>query len=241
MTCTFRSAFDFPGYSLRRLPLSALFIVLLIPKDEVLAQNPAAPSDAFQSASPTSDIPLGLPTAAPSAASPTLPAPTDNANYASSPTNNPGSSHTNVLNYYFLLLAVFIFVFLIGYWTLVHRRRKRLGLVRGRQQNALAADMERWPTTRGDGTDGGSHAHNRPSGGGWWHRRGHSGPDVREEGLDERGEAPPAYVKEMEPVHLQPGGDGAGEEGMELRNMDREEGKPPDYQEQHPPQGSTSR
>ena len=44
----------------------------------------------------------------------------------------------------------------------------------------------------------------------------------REEGLDEAGEAPPAYVKEPERAHLQ------GGEGVELRGL---EGKPPDYEE----------
>ena len=93
----------------------------------------------------------------------------------------------------------------------------------------------------GSRTHGTSSENERPSGGGWWHRRGHSGPDAREEGLDERGEAPPAYVKEMEPVHLQPGGDGTGEEGVELRDIRGHEGKPPDYQEHHSPHEGASR
>ena len=60
------------------------------------------------------------------------------------------------------------------------------------------------------------------------------GRTEREEGLDEAGEAPPAYVKEPERVHLERG------EGVELRGMARSgeragvEGKPPDYQERLP-------
>lgn len=56
----------------------------------------------------------------------------------------------------------------------------------------------------------------------------------REEGLDEAGEAPPAYVKEPERVHLERG------EGVELRGMARSRetpglgGKPPDYEERLP-------
>lgn len=56
----------------------------------------------------------------------------------------------------------------------------------------------------------------------------------REEGLDEAGEAPPAYVKEPERVHLQSG------LGVELRGMARLremaglEVKPPDYEERLP-------
>ena len=57
----------------------------------------------------------------------------------------------------------------------------------------------------------------------------------REEGLDEAGAAPRAYVKEPERVHLERG------EGVELRGLTRSgeragaEGKPPDYQERLPP------
>lgn len=54
----------------------------------------------------------------------------------------------------------------------------------------------------------------------------------REEGLDEAGEAPPAYVKEPERVHLEGRGEG---EGVELRGMAGLEGKPPDYEEMHHP------
>lgn len=64
--------------------------------------------------------------------------------------------------------------------------------MRGRRQSALERDLHgRWGGGRGrrDGTEEGV------------------------EGLDERGEAPPAYVKELEPVHL-----GGGR-------------KPPHYQE----------
>ena len=45
-----------------------------------------------------------------------------------------------------------------------------------------------------------------------------------EEGLDERGEAPPPYLKEPDPVHHD------GREGVELHDMSRHEGKPPDYE-----------
>ena len=45
------------------------------------------------------------------------------------------------------------------------------------------------------------------------------------EGLDAAGEAPPAYVKEPDRVHLQRG------EGVELREVAGLEGKPPDYEE----------
>ena len=49
------------------------------------------------------------------------------------------------------------------------------------------------------------------------------------EGLDERGEAPPPYVKEPERVHL--GEVGRGRENEERGVMSGEMGKPPDYME----------
>ena len=50
-----------------------------------------------------------------------------------------------------------------------------------------------------------------------------------EEGLDERGEAPPPYIpNEPEAAHTRRNGDG-NEDGIELGTVRREEGKPPDY------------
>lgn len=82
--------------------------------------------------------------------------------------------------------------------------------LRNNQQSALARDLETWPGRR-------------RGGGGRWR---FGGADSRvEEGLDERGEAPPPYLKELDPVHH-----GSGTE-MELQNQSRGEAKPPDYEE----------
>ena len=54
-----------------------------------------------------------------------------------------------------------------------------------------------------------------------------SGRGGMEEGLDEAGEAPPAYVKVPDRVHLGRGGE-EEEEGVELRGMGV---KPPEYEE----------
>ncbi len=83
------------------------------------------------------------------------------------------------------------------------------------QQRVLSEDVRSW--TR-----------HRRAGYGFEDEEG--GRRRREEGLDEAGEAPPAYVKEPERVHLG---------GIELRGMGggRDvgvgglEGKPPDYEE----------
>lgn len=78
------------------------------------------------------------------------------------------------------------------------------------QQSALAQDLQTWSGRR--------------RGVGRW--RGPAGETRAEEGLDERGEAPPPYLKEPEPVHQ-----GRGDEEVELHDMSRAEGKPPNYGE----------
>lgn len=81
---------------------------------------------------------------------------------------------------------------------------------RSNQQSALERDLEYWPGRR--------------RGGRWRHAVGET---RAEEGLDERGEAPPPYLKEPEAVHHRV----AGDEAMEMGDMARREGKPPDYDE----------
>lgn len=55
----------------------------------------------------------------------------------------------------------------------------------------------------------------------------------REEGLNERGEAPPPYVpKEPEPAYTGPGGERAGlGNDIPLQDLTRSDQKPPDYDE----------
>ena len=64
-----------------------------------------------------------------------------------------------------------------------------------------------------------------------WRRGGAGSRDLRlrdEEGLNERGEAPPPYIKQPERLHVR----GREEEDLELEEWERRSpGKPPDYQE----------
>lgn len=117
--------------------------------------------------------------------------------YGAPTTNRPQSSA--VLNYYFLLIAVFVIIVIVAYYSLVRRRRQRQAHYRSDGQSALARDLETWP-----------------------------GPRRlvrREEGLDDRGEAPPPYVpKELEAAVIRG-------EAVELGQRGRQEPKPPDYQE----------
>ena len=146
------------------------------------------------------------------------PTPTDNANYApnsnSRPPSTPGNGddgrNDGLLNYYFLLLVVFVVVIIIIYWSLSRKRKANQARQHTTQQDALAMDLNGWRR---------------------WRRGGAGSRELRirdEEGLNERGEAPPPYIKEPERVHVRD-----REEGdMELEDWERRSpGKPPDYRE----------
>ena len=89
------------------------------------------------------------------------------------------------------------------------------------QQQVLSEDVRSWTRHQRDGYGFEDEERGRTAG--------------REEGLDEAGEAPPAYVKEPERAYLERG------EGSDLRGMARMRsmaglgGKPPDYEERLPP------
>lgn len=84
-----------------------------------------------------------------------------------------------------------------------------IALQRSTGQTALARDLEGWPGSR---TRAGA--------------RWGTTASEREEGLNERGEAPPPYAHKMpEEVVLREG----GERGVPLRELG--ERKPPDYEE----------
>ena len=138
-----------------------------------------------------------------------MPSSTDTADYDALHNNNNGPDR-DVLNYYFLLLVVFVIVIALVYWSVARRRHKRLSSSRNGQQSALARDLETWPRARRVAVGLRLAADQRRT----------------EDGLNERGEAPPPYLKEPEPVHH-----GRGDEGVELHEIERREGKPPDYEE----------
>ncbi|KAL8835227.1 MAG: hypothetical protein Q9170_003423 [Blastenia crenularia] len=138
-------------------------------------------------------------------------------------TSNPSSSSDDsqntdrgILNYYFLLLAFLVIVVGIVYFAYVRRQRQKILLSRQNGQRALARDLERW-------------------GGGPWGPGRFRLPRAvrqprREEGLDERGEAPPPYVpKEPEPAYTGPQVDRLHE--IPLQDLGRRDQKPPDYDE----------
>ena len=186
--------------------LTLLLCAIQLPQIYAQLQYPAAAATSTADdgptliANPTDGDTILTPT---STALSAIPSATDDAAY-----NPEGDGDKGILNYYFLLLAVFIIIIIIAYWSIARRRRNRLIRLRDNQQSALARDVETWPGRR------------RGVGARW--RNVGVDPTV-EEGLDERGEAPPPYLKEPEPAHLDT------REGVELHNMPPQEGKPPDY------------
>ncbi|KAL8801204.1 MAG: hypothetical protein Q9200_007014 [Gallowayella weberi] len=130
-------------------------------------------------------------------------------------TNNNG-----ILNYYFLLLALLIILLGILYLLFARRQRQKIAQRRQNGQRALARDLEHWG---GGGGPWGPGRFRMPR----THHGTRQGPR-REEGLDERGEAPPPYIpKEPEQTYA---GDGAARE-IPLQDLSRMDHKPPDYDE----------
>lgn len=134
------------------------------------------------------------------------------------------SSPSHLVNYYFVFLALIICIGgLSGY--LVWRRRKRaLAAMRHSREHALARDLSGW-----DAGAGRREGRIR----GYWPGRGNRAQEeeVAEEGLNELGEAPPAYMprKSRESGRVVDGSDEAP--AIPLQTLSREEAglKPPDY------------
>lgn len=106
------------------------------------------------------------------------------------------------------------------YWSLARRRRKAAAQLSAMQQAVLAEDVRNWTRHREAGYIGFDDEER--------------GRMRREEGLDESGQPPPAYVKEPERVHLRRA------ESVEMRvarlreMVGTQSAKPPDYEERGP-------
>ena len=134
---------------------------------------------------------------------------------APTPTNNPSgffpsatetppysqSGYNGSFNYYFVIIAVVILIIIFTYLVLLRRRRRILNQRRARGENVDDIEGRRWVGSR-------------------WIPIGIS-ETRREEGLNERGEAPPPYLPGQGP----PPPIGA-EPGIALQDL---AGKPPDY------------
>ncbi|KAL2045328.1 hypothetical protein N7G274_002411 [Stereocaulon virgatum] len=203
-------------------PFPSLVLLLLVTQtwhNLVLAQlqqpSSLAVSASTLPASPTDvDLLLASPTNSDTSSisdlAPTVLSATDHANYTAS-TKDDGTSDKGILNYYFLFILVFVIIIFLVYWSIARRRKQRIANLRNHQQSALARDVDSWPG-RGNRL------------GGRWRIMGAEVDPRAEEGLDERGEAPPPYLKEPEPAHND------GRAGLEMHDMGRDEGKLPEYE-----------
>jgi len=153
---------------------------------------------------------------------PTILRPPDPSVSSPSDSNDLNTPATQTFNYYFLIIAVVAVIFCLGVLYFGRRRRRKQALLRSSGRHALARDVEGWRGRFGVGRIGGSSNH--------IHRIG------REEGLDDRGEAPPPYVPGSKPPSIRTH-DGrrpstsSRHQDMELESMMRDGIRLPDYHE----------
>ena len=146
------------------------------------------------------------------------PMPTANDQIPPSQDFNNQQSNTGILNYYFLLLGVFIIIVALVWWALVRRNKRKTVLSRNNRESALARDL-------GD----------TPAGRRWGNGRfGFTRQPGPEEGLDERGQAPPPYMPAPPQAAFHPDttqyGPGAGHV-IPLQDLAGHGPKPPEYHE----------
>jgi hypothetical protein len=130
----------------------------------------------------------------------------------------------SVFNYYFLFLAAFGVLLVVGLWMMHKRREKKKEQRRRSGHNALARDLDGWVNTR------------RWMHGAW---RPAAGFVRREEGLNEHGEAPPPYQPKSADTVVVQGHDGTAQDStngltIPLRTLSRtdvERSRLPGYEE----------
>ncbi|KAI9693384.1 MAG: hypothetical protein M1820_009313 [Bogoriella megaspora] len=150
-----------------------------------------------------------------------------------------------LVNSYFAILAILVLLIFLGIW-LMHKRKKeaKARRITGRRA-ALARDMDGWAGSREREELGGGNGMMTGFRSRWGHWRnwsdGFAGTGRREEGLNERGEAPPAYSPRIEEEPRAEaantegaveGGQSHGRVAIPLRTLSREEVpglKPPEY------------
>ena len=189
-----------------------------------ITAQPAMPSSSTSPAPTDPDVGNYL-NAAYTSSSSGVPMPTTSDNAPQPASNNSNREGTSgVFNYYFLLLAVFVIIVALVWLSLIRRNRQKLALSRHNGQTALARDLE--------GTPGGR----RWGPGRWRFPR-------PEEGLDERGQAPPPYMPAPLDATVHPNAThnepGAGQ-AIPLQDLSGLEQKPPDYDEHLAPTPDTA-
>lgn len=142
-----------------------------------------------------------------------------------SPSNDgdeTGSSSTSLVNYYFVFLALILCIAGLAAFMIWRKRRKSLLQYANARNSALARDVSHWESTPGNTA---------------WHRRYWPAPRrsqdyaSREEGLNEFGEAPPAYAPPKSREEEEREALAAQEPAVPMHTLSREGAglKPPDY------------
>ena len=157
--------------------------------------------------------------------------PTSNDN-APSGNNNHGFNSTGLVNYYFVFIALILCVVGAGVFTILRRRNRMAQRARLGQGQALQRDFG--GSGGGGGGSGWANWNPERARGRYWQGRWRSAEVSREEGLNEYGEAPPAYVpkRRSEEGQERRAGEGNGP-AIPLQTLSREDAglKPPDYSE----------
>ncbi|KAF4631956.1 hypothetical protein G7Y89_g6172 [Cudoniella acicularis] len=182
-------------YSRSTFPFSStfLFLSIVLPTSSFaqLTDQPSAPTRIpslttllTSSISPSPSIDPATPTLFSTAQTP-----------GSGPGDQEFPGETHVFNYYFLIVALVAVLFCICILYIGRRKKRKAALLRRNSQRALAQDVAGFRTRfgrprnyNGFGFGLGAGAGNRV--------------EEREEGLDERGEAPPPYVPGSKPPSL---------------------------------------
>lgn len=180
-----------------------------------LAQDSTTPASGIMTVTGTSS---GMPQATDSA-------PGSSSSSSDSGNNDSSTGTTSLVNYYFVFLALILCVAGLGVFLLFRRRRRAMAHVRSNsRENALARDLSAW---HGDSTRSGGQRR-------YWQGRWRSTEDVdREEGLNELGEAPPAYAPPKTREEEEREAAAHQELAVPLQALSREGAgfKPPDYTE----------
>ena len=179
----------------------------------------AATIKGTQTPSPTDIIAM----MSPSSTSDPRPSGSDN---AMSGNNNNGLNSKGLVNYYFVFVALVLCVVALSVFLVYRRRTRAVRRLRMSREQALERDL-------GRGGDG-RWANWNPERRRYWQGRWRSAELSREEGLNEHGEAPPAYVPKRTSGEGQHDGEGHdGGPAVPLQTLSREDAslKPPDYTE----------
>jgi hypothetical protein len=185
-----------------------------------LIVEPLSSIPPFATAAAATSLLPAFRTSSPVSGSPAFPSQTQSFGNGD-PSDQPDQTNTGIVNYYFLLLAVFVFLIIILYLSWTRNRRKRLLQLQNNREDALNRDVHRYDR----------YGNNR----GWipyyGHGRGFMRHPRREEGLDERGEAPPPYMPDRPPPAAFRDGGVCHDHmrGVPLQDIPSDQRKPPDY------------